>query len=97
MNLVIGVPNEDSLKGAAYVCKDCFNYYRQEHIKVEGEMMGEGFGAATAACDINNDNFDDLLVGAPTYSGSRNSRNVGRVHVFTNKAEAGSRSLISIK
>ena len=29
--------------------------------------MGEGFGMAVAACDVDGDNLDDLIVGSPLY------------------------------
>ncbi|XP_057670200.1 integrin alpha-PS4-like isoform X2 [Diorhabda carinulata] len=45
-----------------------------------GQQFGEYFGACLASGDLNNDNFDDLLVGAPYYKG--NLYNEGRVYVF---------------
>ena len=30
-------------------------------------QMGEGFGMAVAACDVDGDNLDDLIVGSPLY------------------------------
>ena len=37
-------------------------------VRPSDPQMGENFGAAFAACDINGDRRDDLIVGAPRYS-----------------------------
>lgn len=42
--------------------------------------MGEYFGGALAAGDINADGFDDLIVGSPTYQ--KASYSEGCVHIF---------------
>ncbi|XP_070211198.1 integrin alpha-4-like [Littorina saxatilis] len=48
----------------------------------EGEQFGSYFGAALCAADLNGDNLDDLLVGAPMYSEQYDE---GRVYVYINK------------
>ena len=50
--------------------------------EVEGKQMGESFGSALAACDINRDGLDDLIVGAPTFASRRNNLNTGKVYVL---------------
>ena len=87
-SFVVGAPKANNYRGAVYVCKDCFgrNKFASGHMTVEGIQMGEGFGTSAAACDINGDGFDDLIVGAPTFSSGRSSKNMGRVHVFINAA-----------
>ena len=54
----------------------------RKHMTLKGQQMGETFGHAIAACDINGDGRDDLIVGAPTYALDQYQYNVGRVHVF---------------
>jgi hypothetical protein len=45
---------------------------------LRGNQLGGYFGAAIATCDINNDGFDDLVVGAPLHSVDQNE---GQVYV----------------
>lgn len=67
--------------------KSCFSGNYDQPPEVEGEQMGESFGSALAACDINRDGLDDLIVGAPTYASRRNNLNTGKVYVLImNKA-----------
>ena len=90
-SIVVGAPKVDNYRGAVYVCQDCFKTdikQSPKHMTVSGLQMGEGFGTSAAACDINGDGFDDLIVGAPTFSSGRSSKNMGRVHVFINAAGA---------
>ena len=54
----------------------------RKHMTLKGQQIGESFGHAVAACDINGDGRDDLIVGAPTYALDQYQYNVGRVHVF---------------
>ena len=63
--------------------KSCFSgKLDQITPEVEGEQMGESFGSALAACDINRDGLDDLIVGAPTFASRRNNLNTGKVYVL---------------
>jgi len=97
LSYVMGAPNSDTIKGAVYLCTDCFgrdpgltarmqvdykSFLDESHLK-----MGEGFGMAVAACDVDGDNLDDLIVGSPLYSDPDNddTHNMGRVHVFLSK------------
>ena len=51
---------------------------------MQGKQLGESFGSALAACDINMDGLDDLIVGAPTFASRRNNLNTGKVYVLIN-------------
>lgn len=45
--------------------------------RLNGNNMGEYFGASLAVCDMNHDGLDDLIIGAP-YWGNDN----GRVYIY---------------
>ena len=53
-------------------------YIKQE---MKGSQMGEYFGAALTAADINGDGLSDLIVGSPMYS-LPNTPDVGRIQTF---------------
>ncbi|RWS22803.1 Integrin alpha-9-like protein [Leptotrombidium deliense] len=59
-----------------------------------GEQFGEYFGAAVLAVDLNNDTFDDLVVGAPLHSPSMNERgDFGRIYVFISDGKKLSKTI----
>ena len=68
--------------------KSCFYGTLTQPSSVEGEQMGEGFGSAVAACDINRDGLDDIIVGAPTFSSRRQNLNTGKVYVLINNPKS---------
>lgn len=53
-----------------------------------GDQLGEYFGAAVLATDVNADGLADLLVGAPLYSSAR-AGDEGRVYVFLSDGRVG--------
>ena len=62
------------------------NNFREFLAEVKGrsEASGEYFAASVVAVDINNDTFDDLVVGAPYYSPDDKNVEIGRIYVFMN-------------
>ncbi|KAL6264541.1 hypothetical protein P5V15_004646 [Pogonomyrmex californicus] len=49
-------------------------------IFVNGQQVGEYFGAVLTSCDVNNDGRHELIVGAPQWSKNMDE---GRVYIFT--------------
>ena len=47
-----------------------------------GEQMADKFGTAVAAADdVNNDTYDDIIIGAPEYNGAYGVPLSGRAYV----------------
>lgn len=56
--------------------------HRMEIIReLEGEEMGEYFGAALCVLDVNGDGLEDVIVGAPHY-GEKTTWDQGRIYVY---------------
>lgn len=64
-----------------------FDFPRNNHSDMnathvwQGEQLGEYFGAALTAADVNGDGLADLVVGSPMFS-LDNLPDVGRVQTF---------------
>lgn len=52
--------------------------------KIQGKQSWAYFGYSIAVCDVNNDGWDELLVGAPhyTHENTKDGRDQGRVFVY---------------
>ncbi|XP_046822776.1 integrin alpha-8-like isoform X2 [Vespa crabro] len=74
-------PRSNNMKG--YVIIYSFPKYSGKTIDISntlnGYQYGEYFGASLASCDLNNDDKDDLIVGAPLWTKDMDE---GRVYVF---------------
>lgn len=44
---------------------------------LDGNQLGEYFGASLISGDLNNDGFDDLIIGAPHYGDD-----TGKVYIY---------------
>eukprot|EP00118_Oscarella_pearsei_P025366 m.308055 g.308055 ORF g.308055 m.308055 type:complete len:1044 (+) comp43326_c0_seq1:101-3232(+) len=84
---VVGIPRTDQYKGKVVV----FSYdleirVAQVSASIGGEQVTSYFGHTVVAADLNKDGFDDLLVGAPYYTGSL--RDQGRVYSYINSQKS---------
>ncbi len=64
-------------------------------LKLLGEGTDDAAGAHVAACDIDGDGMDDLLVSAQRSAAEEGLYNAGRVHVFYGPLPTGSVTLSS--
>ncbi|KOX74851.1 Integrin alpha-8 [Melipona quadrifasciata] len=77
-----GAPRASNMYGAAII----FTFSHSDNAKLEvkklliGEQHGEYFGAALSSCNLNGDDKDELIVGAPHWSKNIDE---GRIYIFT--------------
>jgi hypothetical protein len=95
-DILVGAPYNDTLDGsitdagAVYVFNGSDNMpgiIETANYTRSGEYSNDHLGWAVAnAFDMNNDDFDDIIVGAPHYDNS-SIADVGKVYIFTNIPE----------
>nr|XP_023029368.1 integrin alpha-PS1 isoform X1 [Leptinotarsa decemlineata] len=77
---ISGAPRAE-MKGKVYF----FTKYNNEEFNISliitGEQFASSFGYEVLAVDVNNDGYDDLLVGAPFYYGENKG---GAVYIYYN-------------
>ncbi|XP_037089732.1 LOW QUALITY PROTEIN: integrin alpha-PS3-like [Pollicipes pollicipes] len=80
-----GAPRAAGGKGKVFLIDFPANEYESYEVLGEwvGSSLGEYFGAAVLAADLNGDGLSDVVVGAPMF-GSGSAPEQGRVHVFLN-------------
>ncbi|XP_017157196.1 integrin alpha-3b isoform X1 [Poecilia reticulata] len=80
--VVTGSPRDES-KGSVMLGEQIQDKIQITHT-ILGEQVGSYFGSSLAATDLNNDGWNDLIVGAPFYF-DRNALSGGAVYVFMNE------------
>ncbi|KAM6966139.1 integrin alpha-3-like isoform 2-T2 [Tautogolabrus adspersus] len=81
--IVTGAPkdNKEDARGSVLLVKKSKQLMIQQTLR--GEQTGSYFGNAVATSDLNNDGWNDLLVGAPFYF-QRKQEAGGAVYVYMN-------------
>ncbi|XP_023240631.1 integrin alpha-4-like isoform X3 [Centruroides sculpturatus] len=81
---VAGAPRTENNRGCVYIFENLHNV--KIKFKIMGSTMGEYFGASVLGIDVNNDQYTDLLVGAPFYSTLRGG-DEGIVYMYISNGE----------
>lgn len=61
-----------------------------------GEQLGAYFGYSLAACDIDGDGLDDIIIGAPLYTDLKDNKGyyeTGRVYFIYQGPEVRSKTI----
>lgn len=79
---VSSAPRAFNMYGSVVMFTFPNNNNRKLNVKksFNGEQHGEYFGAALASCNLNGDDKDELIVGAPQWSKNMDE---GRIYVFS--------------
>ncbi|XP_076023646.1 integrin alpha-3-like [Genypterus blacodes] len=82
--IVTGAPKDskEDVRGSVFLAKRQSNVLKVQQI-LRGEQMGSYYGNAVATTDLNNDGWNDLLVGAPFYF-HRQLESGGAVYIYMN-------------
>ncbi|NXC78167.1 ITA3 protein, partial [Anhinga anhinga] len=83
VTVVTGAPRYKH-KGAVYLLSRSPEQTLQESLLLPGQQVGSYFGSAVALADLNNDGWQDLVVGAPYYF-QRKQEVGGAVYVYMNE------------
>ncbi|XP_038241712.1 integrin alpha-3 isoform X2 [Dermochelys coriacea] len=83
VTLVTGAPRHQHA-GAVYLLTDTRNTL-EKSLVLPGEQVGSYFGSAIALADLDNDGWQDLVIGAPYYF-ERKQEVGGAVYVYMNEA-----------
>lgn len=77
-DVAVGAPKANSLKGAVYLCNDCFwtegdktDWKSSEpngNLILAGDQVGSRFGHSVCAVNLDGEGRDELVVGAPLFS-----------------------------
>lgn len=80
--VVSGAPR-DKAKGSVLFGTKLFSSLTQDLV-IHGEQVGSYFGNSLAVTDLNNDDWNDLIVGAPFYF-DRQKEHGGAVYIYMNE------------
>eukprot|EP00105_Crassostrea_gigas_P029901 XP_011452014.1 PREDICTED: integrin alpha-8-like isoform X1 [Crassostrea gigas] len=76
---VVGIPRAEGLMGMVQI----YNQNLQPIKNITGKQIGAYFGYAVAVEDLNGDQLDDIIVGAPMHSDKDSSSyDTGRVYIY---------------
>ncbi|KAM9597553.1 integrin alpha-3 [Trichechus inunguis] len=84
ITIVTGAPRHRHVGAVFLLSQEAGGDLRRRQV-LEGTQVGAYFGSAIALADLNNDGWQDLLVGAPYYF-ERKEEVGGAVYVFMNQA-----------
>nr|XP_005301991.1 integrin alpha-3 isoform X1 [Chrysemys picta bellii] len=84
VTLVTGAPRHQHA-GAVYLLTDVSRSTLERSLVLPGEQVGSYFGSAIALADLDNDGWQDLVIGAPYYF-ERKQEVGGAVYVYMNEA-----------
>ncbi|XP_077020838.1 integrin alpha-3 [Tamandua tetradactyla] len=84
ITIVTGAPRHRHVGAVFLLTQEAGRDLRRRQV-LEGTQVGAYFGSAIALADLNNDGWQDLLVGAPYYF-ERKEEVGGAIYVFMNQA-----------
>uniref|UniRef100_G3SQP4 Integrin subunit alpha 3 n=1 Tax=Loxodonta africana TaxID=9785 RepID=G3SQP4_LOXAF len=84
ITIVTGAPRHQHVGAVFLLSQEAGGDLRRRQV-LEGTQVGAYFGSAIALADLNNDGWQDLLVGAPYYF-DRKEEVGGAIYVFMNQA-----------